>query len=355
MKIKIIVPSKIHLLGEHAVVYGKPAILTSVGLYCYINLSPRSDTKINIISDQINQNIDTTVDDIFEISHNFRNLWRKFSMNNDTKILKSIIKSPVDYLLASIGETLSYYNVRKIPGFDLHIESQIPIGSGIGSSAAVGSGIAGALSLLLDKGIDKSVLNDITYNIEKLRHGFPSGSDPATVINGGLIWFRKELSDFRIIEPLPFALSLNISSSCLLIDTGKPNESTGEMVSAVRSLFIKNQTGTQKILDSQEKLVRDLYLTLKDDDLNKTIDIFRLGESNLEKLGVVSPSVQKLIRDIEISGGAAKICGGGGKTSGTGIILAIHKNKNKIKTISEKFGYKYFDAKLGVSGIQFQS
>lgn len=354
-KIKVSVPAKIHLLGEHTVVYGKPAILAAISLTCDFVVSTRPDSKIVISSDNYFKEIITSCSDVINRTKKFRTLWQNFNKNNDIYILKSIIKTPEDYVKACIGETLLYLNVQKVSGFNLLINSRIPVGSGLGSSAVIGAGITGALTKYLKKNFKKDIINDITFNCEKFRHGFPSGSDSATIIFGGLVWFRKELPDLRIIKSLSFTLTDKLSSSFLLIDTGKPVESTGEMVSSVRSLYNNDPTGIQKILDSQEKLVKNLYLSFKKADFDSTKDIIKQGEKNLEKLGVVSPVVGKLIRDIESDGGAAKICGGGGKTRGTGIVLALHKDKNNLIKIAEKYKYKYFNTKLGVTGIRFQS
>lgn len=353
-KVSVSVPAKIHLLGEHTVVYGKPAILVTVGLYTSIHISKRSDSIITISSSVFTQRVNCTISECMNKVKKYRQLWNQFSATNDTSILRSIIKTPEDYTLACAGETLLYYNEHVTGGYDITIESSVPIGSGLGSSAVIGAGIAGALTICIGKKFDLSVINDIAYSCEKLRHGFPSGGDSATVIYGGLLWFRKETPDLRIIQPLSFAIPTTLSSKFLLIDTGKPVESTGEMVSSVRTLYQKDKKKVELILRDQEELVRELVTVLKSGDTGRFIDIIKTGEKNLDRLGLVSPFSRNIIQSIESLGGAAKICGGGGKTKGTGIVLAFHSDNAKLINHMKSMKLPYFTTKLGVEGIRVE-
>jgi len=104
--INVSAPGKIYLLGEHAVVYGKPSILAAVDKRCFVEIIPRKDTLIEIIS----KNFDAveTLDEKTMLAKTkiARKQWTEFLKTNDVTILKTITKNPLDYATICIGEAL---------------------------------------------------------------------------------------------------------------------------------------------------------------------------------------------------------------------------------------------------------
>jgi mevalonate kinase len=312
-EIRVSAPGKLILLGEHAVVYGKPAIIAAVTQRCFVTLTPKAGKEIR------------------------------------------------NYPAFIISKTLEYFH-KKTPsgfiphqygaGFTLSINSQIPVGGGMGSSAALAVSIAGAVSLFLREKFDKEKINNIAYLSEQEKHGNPSGADNSACCYGGLMWFRKETPDLKIISQLPFSVHEKIAQNFLTIFTGTPKESTKEMVNMVGELDKKRPKFTKKIFDHQESLVRELLPALKKGDEEVVINCVLQGEKNLELLGVVSPFVKSLIRKIEEKGGSAKICGAGGKTKGTGILLAYHKNRKELETLLQSLKIDFSPVALGAEGVR---
>lgn len=290
-KIKVSAPGKIHLLGEHAAVYGKPALLAAINKRIYAEITARKDTKKEIILDGISD------------------------------------KNAIDYVQYAIDVTVEYYKQKLSSGFILTITSEIPVGSGLGSSAASAVAIAGAVTLFLGQPFDKKTINEIAFLIEKYNHVNPSGGDTSASCYGGLIWYRKETEQVKLIQPIELQLSKNILKNFYLIDTGKPKETTKEMVQSVKRFVQRNKKVSEKIFNQQEELTKNLLIALQDNDEKEIKQIIKKGERNLEKIGVVPFSVKKLIRHIERLGGAAKISGGGGKSKSTGVLLVYQKNK----------------------------
>lgn len=291
--LKVSAPGKIHLLGEHAVVYGKPALLTAIDLRVTVSISPA----------------------------------KKFSGNSVFKrIIEPIVKKK--------------FNLQKIPSYKLEVNSQIPLGCGLGSSAAISAAYIGTLLSFLRIKWDKTLINKLTFVAEKVFHGNPSGGDNSTVVYGGLVWFPIKKLDFTI----PGKLARNF----VLINTGKPNETTKHMIEIVAA----HKDKFQKIFDDQERLVKELLPVLKNGNEQEFIRIIREGEKNLESIGVVSIFVKSIIRQIEKAGGAAKICGAGGKTRATGILLCYHPNPSVINNLAKSYGLDYFKTALGVEGLK---
>jgi galactokinase/mevalonate kinase-like predicted kinase len=65
--------------------------------------------------------------------------------------------------------------------------------------------------------------------------------------------------------------------------------------------------------------------------------------------------VQKIIREIESSGGAAKINGGGGKTKGTGMLLIYHKDLKKLQKALKNYKLISTQLTLGVEGLKIEN
>jgi len=348
--INVSAPGKIYLLGEHAVVYGKPSILAAVDKRCFVEIIPRKDTLIEIIS----KNFDAveTLDEKTMLAKTkiARKQWTEFLKTNDVTFLKAITANPLDYASICIGETLLYYNQSVPSGFTITIDSEVT--SGMGSSASLAVAIAGAVSLFLGQPFDRKVINEIAFSCEQKQHGFPSGGDNSVCTYGGFIWYRKETPDVKIIQPLALTLSATIAKNFFLINTGKPKESTGEMVSMVRALTQKRPAFAEKLFADQEKLVRDLSSALKTGNEKEIIQTIKDGEKKLEKLGVVSAYSKSLIRQIEKTGGAAKICGGGGRTKKTGIILVYPRDIKLVTSLIKSYNLSYFGIVLGTEGVK---
>jgi mevalonate kinase len=351
-KIEISVPGKIHLMGEHAVVYGKPAILAAIGVRCYLTLekTKRADT-LELISNSYEAQETLSKRELQSFQLNIKKNWAKFQKSQNISELKNLTKDPLDFTKIAIIIASNYYRQNIPTGIKLTIDSQIPIGSGMGSSAAIAVGVAAILSLHFGKTLINQTINEIAYEIEKYKHGFPSGGDNTAVNYGGLIWFRKESDMLRITKPLEIKVSAKLSKNFYIINTGCPLESTGEMVAMVKNLLATSPKKVEKFLSDQEKVTRELLTAIQKSDEPALISLLKRGEKNLERIQVVSKTTQKLIRTIEASGGAAKICGAGGFATNSGIVLAYHQNKQTLKKIIKPFAYLCFKVKLGVAGI----
>ncbi|MDP3941109.1 MAG: mevalonate kinase [bacterium] len=349
--ITVSAPGKIHLMGEHAVVYGKPALLAAIDRRCKVSLMPRGDRNIQIISKDTGLDVTLSLDEVLEKTYHAQKQWEDFLEKKDAQILKAITKDPADYLSIAVGETLIYFGMPPESGFTITVSSDIPMGAGLGSSAALAAAVASAIMTFLGKKLDMWTIHEIALLIEQKRHGNPSGGDTAIVSSGNLIWFRKESEVLKVVQRVPFGILDPIASRFFLVDTGIPEESTGEMVQAVRDLYDEKIEFVANVFNDLEKVTRDMVIVLKNNHEGDLIEIIRQGEKHLEQLEVVSDEVKEVIRSIEGSGGAAKISGGGGKLKGTGHLLVYHKDKKTLEDVLAKFNLMPVAIRLGASGL----
>lgn len=297
--IKVSTPGKIHLLGEWSAIWGKPAVLAAVDRRIYISVQKSSKREAKI---KLQEVVEQVLQDRLKI---------------------------------------------KIPNYKLEIKSNIPLGAGLGSSAASSACLIAALLTLIKYNWDKNLINELAFEAEKVFHGNPSGGDNSTVVFGGLIWFTR--TNF---EKLNLGGFRKLAKNFVLINTGAPKETTRQMITITEGLFDQKPKLKERFLESQGQLVKDLLPAIQTDNEKEFIRIIRAGERNLESIGVVSPYAKAIIRKVENMGGAAKICGGGGKEKATGVLLCYHKDRNVIEQIAKSYNLPYFSVKLGIEGVK---
>lgn len=311
--VSVSAPAKLQLLGEHSVVYGKPALLAAVDL--------RMTVTISHLRGELKQTPSSHLGGVAI-----------------RKIIEPIVKKEL--------------KIKKIPPYRLEISSQIPIGGGLGSSAAISASSIAALLSFLKVKWDLNLIYKLAYEAEKVFHVNPSGAETATVIYGGLIWYRKESEDLKLIHPLNFPLPPKLAKNFILLNTGTPKQTTRDMVLKVKHLYQKRPKVVGDFLEGQERLVRELLPAIKNANEKEVIRIIREGERNLESIGVCSPEVKKIIREIESSGGAAKICGAGASSGPTGVLLCYHPQPSVVQKIAKSYNLDYFKIALGVEGLR---
>ncbi len=317
-KIVVSAPGKIHLSGEHAVVYGKPAVVVSTSKRMYVTLETSNSPAKNDDSQVV-----------------LSNLRRKDAYINEIlKIIETKYKIPLsDSLLITIN-------------------SDIVRSCGMGSSAALAVALIGAVLLYIGQPWNRQIINELAFQAEKFKHGNASGSDPTIVTHGGLLWYRKELDFLKTFWLLPFKIPKNFAPF-LLINTGRV-ENTGELVKAVRKRKELDKPGFTSLITRIEEVTRGMTGAIHDEDEIDFRDSIQENERLLEQLGVVSISVKQLVRKIESIGGVAKISGAGGIKSGSGVVLAVHEDPKVLMDISQKFNFPYFQAIFGGEGVKIE-
>ncbi len=313
--ITVSAPGKIYLLGEHAVVYGKPALLATLNLRLKVTVTQLKQSSLQP---------------------------------------KIVTSATTDYIEKIIELVKDKYQISKLSNLEITIDSQIPSGFHLGSSAAVAVATIGALIYYLKKIWNPVDINQLAYQAEKYQHGNPSGADNTAVTIGGFVWYRKELEFLKSIWQMPFKISRQLNHF-FLINTGKPAETTRQMVNAVKTGFDQQKLKFEQIFLQNEEQTRCIAQAIKNQDEAGFIKALKIGESTLEKIGVVSRKVMPCIREIEKKGGAAKILGGGGKIAGVGFLLGYHQNQDLVNKICSTYGFSTQQITLGGEGVRIET
>ena len=269
-------PAKIILFGEHAVVYGQPAIavpFNTLQATAEANIAP-TGSGLSIHARDLNQVLQ----------------------------VQSVVET-LDHALAYAAQlTLRQLNAP-IPDLNIALWSSIPFASGFGSGAATATALIRALSSALGQPLDKEVLNGLVFEVEKMHHGTPSGIDNTVIVMNAPVYFVRgeQPQPFSVGQPLTFVIA----------NTGVA-ASTKETVGAVRALVEQDADTYGALVEQIGRLVREAKLLIEKGYLIGIGRLMNLNHQYLQKLTVSSPLLDTLVNTaLEHGALGAKLSGGG--------------------------------------------
>jgi len=350
MTITVSAPGKVHLTSAHIVVYGKPAILCSIGLRTYVSISEKKLAgKIVIKNEVLHLEEKVTADELIKEAKNAMLVWDIFRKTNDLKKLKSLIQNPQNFVKIALGETLLSLK-KDLKDVVITIKSDVPRGANFGGSASVAAAICASLFTYFKKDLDKEKINALVYQIERIAHGNPSGGDNTVIVYGGLLWFRKETEFLKLFQNLQF----REAPKFLIVNSGKPEESTAEMVGMVAKLFHSRPKYAETIFNQMEKFKKEYLLGLRKNDLEEMIRITKNDVRFLAKLGVVSDQTKKIISNLEELGAGVSVSGGAGKKKGSGALIVLAKDYKTVKEYCIKSKLQFFEVQFQTEGVRIE-
>lgn len=301
-------PAKVILSGEHAVVYGKPALVCGLGKYCTVT-----------VSTGLQKERATYIEEIYMVVKNY------------------------------LKKTNAHFQEQPLT---ITFKNDIPLGRGLGSSASLCVAlVAASLHFYTDTPPSKEIINTLAYQAEKHFHGNPSGADNTTCCYGGLIFYRKEFEFLKTISALNCKLPQSIEKQLFLIDTGKPEETTAEMVSHVGQLYNKQPKKTDSTLYAIEKVTKRLVVSIIKEDTQMFRDCLTDNQKLLVQLHVVSEQTQKLVKELQTFG-AGKITGAGGQKDGSGYLLFFADSPEALTEYLTAHDIPYLSFSQDYQGVQ---
>lgn len=292
-------PGKIILSGEHFVVHGSYAVAAATKKRVYVTVNGTQGPKSRIISGERTSNLG--------------------SDDGTFPAVKSVARNIVANL--PFG--------KRDSSFEISIKSEIPPGSGLGSSAAVSVACAAALSRFFSLLPDKREVSSISFQGERAIHGNPSGLDIQASLLGGLILFRRNFD--------PKAISVQNPFSLLVVFSGK-KRSTSKLIAKVAQRRSEYPNHFRRLIESASTISLEVSRASTATDLEKLGSLFTTAQTELFWIGVSTPQIDNLIdfvlgRD-EVLG--AKITGAGG---GGSIIAAIKPGSDDslLKFVSNRY------------------
>ena len=292
-------PGKVILFGEHFVVKGVPAIAFAVNLRATVTLETR-DGKGCV--------------ELFSKKFGALTYCVEKGVIRDNDKLSPYLQIISDFLGVE----------KKLENKDLTItlESTIPPGSGLGSSAATSVALAAALMMFSRNEITKDELIKWSMTTEKIFHGNPSGIDVLVSIEGGYVEFEN-LNSYRKISP-----KYESDIEYLLVDTGIPRN-TREAVLKVLEKYERYTSIFKKIYEAAREISRESIRLLNKGDYKGIGELMNINHGLLSSIGVSFKEAESIIYTARKNGAlGAKITGAG--LGGTVIILVEKKDTKKI-------------------------
>lgn len=289
-------PGKIILCGEHAVVYGQPAIalpITDVQTRCVILAKPNALTQQVLIKDHT------------------------FGLDTDLSSLK-----PEHPIRKTIESVLTELSIDHLPACEVQIHSTIPHSGGLGSSASIAVALTRATANFLGHPLEDIIVNKIAFEIEKLHHRTPSGIDNSVITYAKPVFYMKD-------TPIEL-LKLDHPMVLLIADSGIKG-STAKAVELVRKRWKSSPIEYEGFFVEIGGITLKIKRLLQTGDLEEIGELLTYNHQLLKEIGVSLPELDHLV-DVAIRSGAygAKLSGGG--LGGNVIALVPPETADQIRS-----------------------
>ncbi|BBB27204.1 mevalonate kinase family protein [Amphritea japonica] len=331
---KACAPGKLILSGEHSAVYGAPAIALAVNRYIRCNAQQTQTDGLSWHLPEAGWQGHINWADLRQLINRLDHRFNLFESGELTA--GDILETPQQLALYALGLCLPEDSPDS--GVTLEIYSQLPLGSGMGSSAALGAAVTSLGQKLFSSPLDTPELFQRVRYCERLCHGRGGLIDAATVSYGGLVQVMKGQVE---------SSSLQLGDGWYYIHSGTPEVGTGDCVDSVRRRFGESSIW-QAFSTVTEQLTAAIVLG------ESPGESLRENHRLLTQIGVVPEPVQRFIYELEQLGGAAKISGAGSiKGVGAGALIAYAPTID-LATLCAQYGYSYFAIEEDSEGARLE-
>lgn len=282
MRVIAAAPGKVILTGEHFVVYGEPAIVMAVSPRVYVTVEERGDSEISVVSD---------------LGLSCRFVEGAPTSGSDERAIK--VLEPTRLAAESV---LGFLGVRR--GLNISIRSEIPVASGLGSSAAVSVATVAAVGRLLGANLSLEDVARLPFEAESYVHVRPSGADQTISTYGGVLVYRRG-------SP-PEGLGVGADVPIVIGNTGL-SRITGQLVAAVRERRDRFPVAMDTLIKLGGQVTSLAIEALKEGDMARLGELMDINQGLLQAIGVSNRALDDLIYASKKAGAlGAKLSGAGG-------------------------------------------
>jgi mevalonate kinase len=306
-------PGKVILLGEHAAVYGNPVLVASVALRTYAKVCKRNDDKFTL------SNKSTNIMGIEFSRSDFSRMKKEWSTVLTAECL--------DKTFEQVGDSA---------GLDIELSSEIPVASGLGSSASASSALCCSIAKELGHALKKKEIADLAWSVENIVHGRSSGVDPYAVTFGGVLRYKK--GDFVRLKVKNYP-ELTIGNTGI---KSNPSDSVSDVMKLKENypeFFSDYLSAMNHIVDYGQKY-------FEAGDFRRFGEVININHGLLSAIGVSSPELEKLVWAARKVSSGAKLCGSGRG----GIMVALGDASKEIKAA----GGEVIKTKITDDGVRIE-
>ena len=302
-------PAKVILFGEHAVVYGEPAIAVAINLRTYVKIKKSDEYRVN-----------------------------GYPMKSK---YHSYIKNAID--LCWDGEPL-----------DIQTYSDVPSASGMGSSASITVAMLTAL-LAMKNEVDEEKIAKLGFEVEYRTQGSASPIDTSTVTHGKGILVHKERGENFLWKVEKGNLRwyihhIEVPSLKLVVGFSGIKGSTKEMVDKVRRFYNWNSFA-RDVIREIGKITMEAIEPLQNEDYERIGELMNRDNKLLTILGVNHPMLKRMINAALKHSYGAKLTGAGGG----GSIVALTDEQDEVARAIEEVGGKAYKVEISREGFRIEN
>lgn len=317
--IKVSAPGKLLLIGDHAVVYDRPCLVTAVNHRMSVSMEKRDDNVIVINAPEV------AVKD-FKI---------------DLDQVSEDQPKAVRFVIRSVKNFFEKYNVKS--GLNISTKSEFSSKFGFGSSSAVTVCTVKALSEVFGIEMTKKEIFDMSYktvmDIQKVGSGF----DVAAAVYGGVLYF---FTAGKIIE------SLNAKQLPLVVGYTGIKADTSTIVKRVKADLEQNPEIINNIFDEITKITESSKDLLANSDWSALGQKLTENQKLLSELGVSSQELDNLIsKAVEAGAYGAKLSGAGG---GDCMIALAEDNRGVVEKAITEAGGTIIPVETNAEGVRVE-
>ena len=333
---KVSAPGKLILSGEHAVVYGKPALAFAIDAYATTTLVLEESAEFKLTLADLGESHRFHYEELLQLAQSIQNKYIRFQQGEIN--IRDVLSQPHRLAIFALAMSLKNIGIKAYSGMHIDVSSSLPIGAGAGSSAAIIISLMYAIPQFFKKSLNQNQIFQMALNAENMQHGVSSGLDINISLHGGCFYYKKGHMAMRQPPMLPM----------YRVETGKPDTTTGECIAAAARYFANSSLATdfEAVTDSLDKLLLSSYTV---NDVKKLI---RINHELLVMIGVVPVKIQQFVKEIEAINSAAKICGAGaicGDQAGT--VLVISEDFAALQTLCARYHYAVTPVKVAMRGV----
>ena len=345
------VPGKVIVSGEHAVVYGTPALACAIQKYAFakVTSSDAHGVYLKVPAFGIDQHFSNI--QLAQLAQ--ATYLRHQQFLSHAALLSSVVVNPAQFFAAAIGASGLVDVLSHSQGLEIELSMDLVVGGGMGSSAALVAAMLAAAFKHLGQPLTAAQLISKTTQSEHWQHGRSSGLDPYVCVMGGLQRYQKGLAERQAVSQL---------WPLFLVTTGKPDSSTGECVEAVKqqnfpaSLWDEFARVQQNLLQCMlhNTHLNDPNISSGSAKVNEACMVSAIAANHqlLQHIGVVPNRVAAFIAQIETGGGAAKICGAGSVVGDqAGVVLVLGLGPMDLQKICKDYGYSVQQMQPDLEGV----
>ena len=330
-------PGKIILFGEHFVVHGTKAILAAIDKRVTVT-STVTETRTLTGILKINSQLGT-----FEIPM-YNKPEQVLSVEGYERCL-SMIKSEFRPFVYLVGKMLDHVRLTSsVPlnfeygGLEITIDSDIPIGVGLGSSSACCVAATASISRLFGRRLVSERMLEMSIEAEKTIFPNTSGADCTVCTYGGMI-------EYPSIKKIDNTFDLN-----LLIANSMIPHNTKNSVEKVSKFKQNNEERFSQLCALETKLIGEVIVSMKNNDATALGLKMSENQKYLEEIQISNDTLRDMISSLKEISLGTKITGAG--DGGCVIALVKEKNLSQVSVLLGK-NKECFSAKIDTKGVEW--